>query len=334
MGLRKGYPSPFLGRDYERSHTTKRNVYNPERQSLTGGITSYQPSLLLGPLQRDRLHRQRNQTSNTIHRHLRADIMTGEESQETFPMPTFASFTKTWHNKPYSFISPNRAELSAAGKNVMITGGGTGIGKAIAIAFAQAGAASVSIQGRRIDRLETAAKEIRAAGPQTQVLYQSADMAQVPSVEAAMKSIADQVGKIDIFVHSAGISPAILPLQGYDEKEFRRGFEMIVMGAYNAIQAVLPLAAPDAKFFNISSGIAHMKPIPGLFNYAATKLAVVKLFDYVAVENPGLHVINIQPGVIKTEMNEDMGVEGQDERTLMSPIPDDSYCLASMFTDL
>lgn len=50
------------------------------------------------------------------------------------------SFTKTYHNKPYDLISPSRPELSASGKNVVITGGGTGVGKSIALSFAQAGA--------------------------------------------------------------------------------------------------------------------------------------------------------------------------------------------------
>ena len=43
-------------------------------------------------------------------------------------IPKFTSFTKTWHNKPYASISPSRPELSAKGKNVVVTGGGTGIG--------------------------------------------------------------------------------------------------------------------------------------------------------------------------------------------------------------
>ena len=71
-------------------------------------------------------------------------------------VPPFVSFTKTYHNKPYDDISPTRPELSAAGKNVVVTGGGTGIGKAIATAFTQAGAKSVAILGRRLDKLEAA----------------------------------------------------------------------------------------------------------------------------------------------------------------------------------
>lgn len=243
-------------------------------------------------------------------------IMAKDDQAALDGIPKFISFTKTWHNKPYPFISPNRPELSVAGKNVVVAGGGTGIGKATAIAFAQAGAASVSMLGRRVERLESAAKEIHAAGANASVFYERADMANRAEAEAALNKLASKVGKIDVFIWSAGIAPEMAEVKGYSESEFRRGWELIVMGAFNAIQAVLPLAAPDAKVFNISTGISHINPIKGIFNYAVTKMAVAKMFDYVAAENPNLHVVNIQPGVVATELNS--YAYKQDERKFRS----------------
>jgi NAD(P)-dependent dehydrogenase (short-subunit alcohol dehydrogenase family) len=84
-----------------------------------------------------------------------------------------------------------------------------------------------------------------------------------------------------------------------------------IMGAFNSIQAFLPLAAPGAKLFNTSSGIGHWQPndsITGDFAYGAAKAAAIKMFDYVAFENPGLHVVNFQPGIIATGINPDITV--------------------------
>jgi len=239
-------------------------------------------------------------------------------------MPPFGwtSFTETWHDKPYPFISPARPELSAAGKNVVVTGGGTGIGRATAIAFAQAGAASVAILGRRLDRLQTSASAITAAGPATRVLFETADVTKRTSIDGALKLIVAQVGKIDIFVSNAGILTSFGSVAGYDENELRRGFEVNVMGSFNAVQAFLPLAAPGAKLFNISTCFAHLAPVPpaeNVFSYAITKLASTKMFEYIAAEHPELHVVNVHPGVVDTEINADSDVEGLDEG--MSPVP-------------
>lgn len=100
-------------------------------------------------------------------------------------MPDFperVSFTKTWHTKPYPYISPNRQELSATGKNVVVTGGGTGIGLATAIDFAEAGADSVSIIGRRLGKLQAGVASINAASKalNTRVFYQTADLLDFP----------------------------------------------------------------------------------------------------------------------------------------------------------
>jgi len=218
--------------------------------------------------------------------------------------PAIISFTKTWHSKPYPFISPTRPELSASGKNVIVTGGGTGIGKAIAIAFAQAGAKSVAILGRRLDRLKTSATAISAAASErTDVLYETADLMDRTQVDTALKSITDKVGKIDIFVSNAGALPEPGPILGYNAATFMRGFELNVLSAFNAIQAFMPLAGPEPVLLSISTASAHFAPMPGFAAYSASKAANLKMVDYLAAENPQLHVVNIQPGWIPTEAN-------------------------------
>lgn len=228
------------------------------------------------------------------------------------PLKSFVSFTETWHNRPYPAISPTKPELSSAGKNVVITGGGTGIGKATAIAFAQAGAKSVSIIGRRIDRLQTAGVAITEANLSTRVILQTGDVTDPRSIKAALGDIVAKIGgKIDIFVNNAGILPKEAPVIDYPESEVRRAFETNVMGSFNALQAFTPLAAPGAKLLNIGSAISHWFPlpeVPGVWSYAATKAAALKMVDYYASENPNVHVVSIQPGIVGTEINPNIPV--------------------------
>lgn len=220
-------------------------------------------------------------------------------------LPKLDSLTKTWHTEPYPSISPTRPELSAKGKNVIVTGGGTGIGRAIAVAFAQAGAKSVSILGRRVDKLKEGAEAIskEATTKETKVLYEKADLSDRSQVDAALKSITDQVGKIDILVSNAGFLPTPGKLLDYDPAFLMRGFELNVLTTLNILQAFVPLAGPEPVVINTSTAIAHFRPVTGAGGYGISKAANLKLVDYFAWENPQIHVVNLQPGFVPTDLN-------------------------------
>lgn len=219
----------------------------------------------------------------------------------------FKSFTRTWHNKPYPQISPLRPELRTTDSVVFITGGGTGIGKATAIAFAQAGAKAIAIFGRRLDKVESAAEEIRMADPTglINVIVESVDLSQHTAVDVAFAQALRKTGqaKINVFIHNAGILQTNGPVAGYEYEEYRKGLEINMVGAFNAVQAMLPLLSPSAKVFNISSCIAHISLMPRSWAYAATKIANTKMFEYLQAENPNLHIVNVHPGVVNTEIN-------------------------------
>nr|POE63595.1 putative oxidoreductase [Quercus suber] len=229
--------------------------------------------------------------------------------------PSMLYWSKVVHHKAYDRISPLRQELSARNKNVVVTGGGTGIGKAIAVSFAQAGARSVTILGRRETRLKEAVNEMQAAATneQSSFIYQVTDLRKREEVDKALDSIFAKVGKLDILVSNAAALPELSPIAGYDANEFMRGFDMNVLTAFNAVQAFLSLAKPDAMIINISTALAHFAPMPGASGYGISKAANLKMMDYFAAENPEVHVVNVQPGTVATEMSAKVGVKPPDE---------------------
>jgi NAD(P)-dependent dehydrogenase (short-subunit alcohol dehydrogenase family) len=235
---------------------------------------------------------------------------------------SYGSFTKIYHDKPYDTISPLRPELSSKGKNVIVTGGGTGIGKAIAIAFAQSKAASVSIVGRREDRLISASKEISgAATGHTRVLYRVTDLTDSSSTEASFKSIAAEVGKIHVLISNAGVLGEIGYVAKVNVDNLMRAFDLNVRSAFNAVQAFVPVAGNEPVIVSISTAAIHIAPISQAIAYTASKLANYKAFEYLAAENPELHIVQIQPGVVATEINMGMVDVDRDRRKYLSERP-------------
>lgn len=227
--------------------------------------------------------------------------------------PGFVSFTKSWHSKPYPFISPTRPELSARGKNIVITGGGTGIGQATGVAFAKAGAKSIAILGRRADKLEASEAAILAAVASegtttttttTTVLHETVDLLDRAQTAAAFDSIARKVGgKIDVLVSNAGLAGDVGPMATYSAETFTKVFEANVITALHAFQAFLPHAGPEPVLVNTSTGLAHVAPWAGSGAYPTAKAAALKMTDYIAAENPQVRVVSVHPGWIPTDFN-------------------------------
>ena len=111
--------------------------------------------------------------------------------------PPFPSPTATWHNESYDAINPSNAGLSQAGKTVIITGAGSGIGRATALAFAKADAARLILIGRTESTLEETKKLLAGSKSECAVYPVSA------TDETAMHDIAKQVGAWDVLVLAA-----------------------------------------------------------------------------------------------------------------------------------
>jgi NAD(P)-dependent dehydrogenase (short-subunit alcohol dehydrogenase family) len=132
-------------------------------------------------------------------------------------------FTSTIHKTVYPAISPTRPELSQAGRTVLITGGGTGIGKSIAHSFILASASHVIIAGRRLEVLNAAAAELtqraKEVGSPSQVLTYKVDVTSKEEIVALFEDLAAKKLAVDVLVLNAAKFAGVTPLLelGMDE---------------------------------------------------------------------------------------------------------------------
>jgi NAD(P)-dependent dehydrogenase (short-subunit alcohol dehydrogenase family) len=115
--------------------------------------------------------------------------------------------TKTSHKKPYPAISPERAELSQAGRTILVTGGGMGIGFAICRAFITAAASRIIIVGRRTSVIDDAIARLtditKSQGRDTIILGKQCDIADLSSSKALWDELAEGGIVVDTLVLNA-----------------------------------------------------------------------------------------------------------------------------------
>jgi NAD(P)-dependent dehydrogenase (short-subunit alcohol dehydrogenase family) len=183
---------------------------------------------------------------------------------------------------------------SYEGKVVLVTGANSGIGEASVVGFAQAGARVYGL-ARRVDALEAA----RAKHPDVRWLL--ADVARAADVKAAVTSVVDRAGRLDVLVNNAAAF-TLGPLESVTEEILRTVFEVNVFGVTYAAQAALPaLVGTKGSIVNVSSTAGH-KPIANGSIYGATKAAIESLTQSWALElaPKGVRVNCIAPGPTET----------------------------------
>lgn len=179
---------------------------------------------------------------------------------------------------------------------VVVTGGGTGIGRATALAFAELGAATVFVTGRRADKLA----EVAALHPA--VVPVTADVAGGTGTAAVADAVREHGGRLDVLVHNAGVF-RFNPVEGTDPAVVREVFDTNVIGPMLLTGALLPyLRSPGGSVVLVSSRAGH-NPSPGSSLYAASKAAVHSLTRSWAAELAplGIRVNAVAPGFVRTD---------------------------------
>ncbi len=187
-----------------------------------------------------------------------------------------------------------------AGKNVVVTGGGTGIGSGIARGLAEAGC-RVTIGGRRSEPLEQLAGSVASDHPlRTHVI----DVADRDSIETFFADVRDNVGEVDILVNSAGINIQKRTMAEMVPEDWDKVLSINASGAYHCMCQVLPAMRrrQDGLVVNISS-IAGKRAITlGGIAYCASKFAMTALGTAVSNElrDEGVRITNVYPGEVNT----------------------------------
>jgi NAD(P)-dependent dehydrogenase (short-subunit alcohol dehydrogenase family) len=187
-------------------------------------------------------------------------------------------------------------------KTALITGGATGIGRAIALALAGEGC-RVAIAGRREDKLrETAA----AWTGQPAILLHTVDVTDRQSVGALVAWAEKSLGKIDILVCNAGINTPKRMMGDMPPETWDDVMQTNATGTYNCMHAVLPAmrARKDGLIININSISGMRASALGGVAYCAAKFAMTALATVTALEEGknGIRVTSICPGEVDTPL--------------------------------
>jgi len=190
--------------------------------------------------------------------------------------------------------------MNLKNKVILITGAGSGLGKALALAAGQVGA-KVICAGRRKDKIQQTAEEVtRAGGMGTAV---EMDVTDLKSVEKGLK-MAEKVGPIDILINNAGIITGMKAVQDLPVEEWDKIMATNVRGPYLLMRAILPgmIQRGFGRILNISAPIKHL---PKAAAYCASKCALDSLTKAVGYELKGVDVIinAVEPPFLDTEMH-------------------------------
>ncbi|ADD39879.1 SDR family NAD(P)-dependent oxidoreductase [Stackebrandtia nassauensis] len=191
-----------------------------------------------------------------------------------------------------------------AGKTVLITGGGSGIGREAARAFAAEGA-TVVVAGRREAPLKETVELVTAEGGTAS--FVTGDVTNEEDVRRIVATVAERHSRLDVAVNNAGVFAAG-PLAEFELDQWQRLVDINVTGVLLSMKHELrQLKQQDGggAIINVGSTVGAHKSVPGLAAYGASKAAVSALSRAAAAENirDGIRINIVSPGSSDTPMS-------------------------------
>jgi citronellol/citronellal dehydrogenase len=207
----------------------------------------------------------------------------------------------------WSFYSPLREDANA-GRVALVTGGGTGIGRATALELARTGA-RVAICGRRPEPLEEARAAVEAAGGEC--LAFPADIREPKQVDALLDRTLERFGGVDVLVNNAG-GQFIAPAEEISPNGWRAVHRLNVDSVWHLTRLVATRSMiPTGGGLVVFVGLSPRRALPGMAHASAARAAVENLGRTLAVEwgRHGIRTVTVTPGVIRTEGLDGYGAE-------------------------
>ena len=209
------------------------------------------------------------------------------------------------------------------GKTALVTGAGSGIGKATALLLAREGA-NVAVLSRTAEEIDAVAAEIEKAGGKA--ISIPADVSDDGDMKSVVAKVVERFGALDIVVANAGINGVWAPIEDITPEEWDQTISVNLRGTYLTIHHAVPkLEAAGGGAIVIISSINGTRTFtsPGASAYSATKAAQVAMAQQLALElGPRKIRVNaVCPGAIESEIDDNTETRGVEKTEIKVEFP-------------